>query len=164
MEKINTEILVSTLFNLGFESVDPVLFTYTLGKLSLMDKERQLVFEEREPGIGFKEYVDCSGISMKIKDGYTLDTNVSPDDKMIIPVRKTLFGSRILIEYLSDFDFSEIIEEKATAYGVQSVESANPNLFCEKEIKMLQALRENQNSKQKKQQRKLLKKLNNIKD
>ena len=150
MEKINTEILVSALFNLGFESVDPVLFTYTLGKLSLMDKERQFVFEEREPGIGFKEYVDCSGISMKIKDGYTLDTNISPNDKIIIPVRKTLFGSRILIEYLSDFDFSEIIEKKARTYGIQSVESANPNLFCKKEIKMLQALRENQNGKQKK--------------
>ena len=150
MEKISTEILVSTLFNLGFDSVDPVLFTYTLGKLSLMDKERQFVFEEREPGIGFKEYVDCSGISMKIKDGYTLDTNVSPNDKMVIPVRKTLFGSRTLLEYLSNFDFSEIIEKKARAYGVQSVESANPNLFCEKEIKMLQALRENQNGKQKK--------------
>ena len=150
MEKINTEILVSTLFNLGFDSVDPVLFTYTLGKLSLIDKERQFVFEEREPGIGFKEYVDCSGITMKIKDGYTLDTNVSPNDKMVIPVRKTLFGSRTLQEYLSNFDFSEIIWKKAKAYSVQSAESVNPDLFCEKEIEILRALKTEQDVKKRK--------------
>ena len=113
LEKINTEILVSTLFNLGFDKVDPVLFTYTLGKLSLVDKERQFIFEEREPGIGFKKYVDFSGTAMKIKDGYTLDTNVSPNDKIKIPVKKTLFGSRSLLEYLSNFDFSEIVQKKS---------------------------------------------------
>ena len=150
MEKISTEILVSTLFNLGFDSVDPVLFTYTLGKLSQLDKERQFIFEEREPGIGFKEYVDCSGITMKIKDGYTLDTNVSPNDKMVIPVRKTLFGSRTLLEYLSNFDFSEIICEKAKAYSVQSAESVNPDLFCEKEIEILRALKTEQAVKKRK--------------
>ena len=150
MEKISTEILVSTLFNLGFDSVDSVLFTYTLGKLSLVDKERQFVFEEREPGIGFKEYVDCSGITMKIKDGYTLDTNVSSNDKMVIPVRKTLFGSRTLLEYLSNFDFSEIIWEKAKAYSVQSTENVNPDLFCEKEIEILRALKTEQNVKKRK--------------
>ena len=150
MEKISTEILVSTLFNLGFDSVDPILFTYTLGKLSLVDKERQFVFEEREPGIGFKEYVDCSGITMKIKDGYTLDTNVSPNDKMVIPVRKTLFGSRTLQEYLSNFDFSEIIWKKAEAYSVQYAESVNPDLFCEKEIEILRALKTEQDVKKRK--------------
>ena len=41
MEKISMEILVSALFNLGFDIVDPVLFTYTLGKLSLEDKQQQ---------------------------------------------------------------------------------------------------------------------------
>lgn len=150
MEKINTEILVSTLFNLGFDSVDPVLFTYTLGKLSLVDKERQFVFEDHELGIGFKKYVDCSGITMKIKDGYTLDTNVSPNDKMVIPVRKTLFGSRTLLEYLSNFDFSEIIWKKAKVYSVQSAESVNPDLFCEKEIEILRALKTKQDVKKRK--------------
>ena len=87
---------------------------------------------------------------MKIKDGYTLDTNVSPNDKMVIPVRKTLFGSRTLQEYLSNFDFSEIIWKKAKAYSVQSAESVNPDLFCEKEIEILRALKTEQDVKKRK--------------
>ena len=47
MEKINTESLISSLFILGFDQVDSVLFTYTLGKLSLDDKEKQFYFEEQ---------------------------------------------------------------------------------------------------------------------
>ena len=58
MEKISMEILVSALFNLGFDIVDPVLFTYTLGKLSLEDKQQQFSFVEETPSIGFNKYVD----------------------------------------------------------------------------------------------------------
>ena len=58
MEKISTEILVSALFNLGFDIVDPVLFTYTLGKISLEDKNQQFSFAEKTPSIGFNKYVD----------------------------------------------------------------------------------------------------------
>ncbi len=36
MEKINTEILVSSLFTIGFDKVDALLYTYTLGQLSLI--------------------------------------------------------------------------------------------------------------------------------
>ena len=35
MEKINTEILVSSLFKLGFDKVDSILFTYTLAKITI---------------------------------------------------------------------------------------------------------------------------------
>lgn len=35
MEKINSEILISTLFLIGFDRVDSLLFKYVLGKLSI---------------------------------------------------------------------------------------------------------------------------------
>ena len=35
MEKINSEILISTLFLIGFDRVDSLLFKYALGKLSI---------------------------------------------------------------------------------------------------------------------------------
>ena len=38
MEKINTEILVSSLFSIGFDKVDVALFTYTLWQLSIDNK------------------------------------------------------------------------------------------------------------------------------
>ena len=42
MEKINTEILVSSLFVIGFDKVDALLYTYTLGQLSLDNQKLQL--------------------------------------------------------------------------------------------------------------------------
>ena len=42
MEKINTETLVSSLFVIGFDKVDALLYTYTLGQLSLDNQKLQL--------------------------------------------------------------------------------------------------------------------------
>ena len=150
MEKISFEILISALFNLGFDKVDPVLFTYTLGKLLLEDVEHQFIYGPENTSIGFNKYVDCSGIAIKIKDGYTLDTNVSPRDSMIIPLRKTLFKSKKLLSYLENFDFDEIVSKKANAYGVTIADKAPKELFSEKEIGILKKLLANQNSENKK--------------
>ena len=140
MEKISFEMLVSALFSLGFDKVDSVLFTYTLGKISLEDKEHQFVYEEQNTSIGFSKYVDCSGGTMRLRDGYTLDTNVSPSESVVIPVRKTLFRSKNLISFLESLDFSEIVAKKAEALGVKSVDEASTDLFCDKEISILRTL------------------------
>ena len=42
MININSEMLVSSLFVLGFDSIDGMLFTYTLGKLSLDNQKLKL--------------------------------------------------------------------------------------------------------------------------
>jgi hypothetical protein len=139
MEKINTESLISSLFILGFDQVDPVLFTYTLGKLSLDDKEKQFYFEEQEPSIVFKKYVDYEEVVCKLKDGLTLDSMASYNDEVFYPLRKMLNSNKSLIEYLSQLDFNEIVSRKAESYGVKSVEDASPILFCEKEIYILQS-------------------------
>ena len=43
MEKINTELLISSLFKLWFDKIDAILFTYTLGKIT---KDGAFSFEE----------------------------------------------------------------------------------------------------------------------
>ena len=49
MEKINTEILVSSLFEMGFDQVDALLFTCILGQLSIDNQElKTFEFKERE--------------------------------------------------------------------------------------------------------------------
>ena len=69
MEKINTEILVSSLFSIGFDKVDVALFTYTLGQLSIDNKQLQLFeFEDSETHQIFNKYVDYDGIVFKLKD------------------------------------------------------------------------------------------------
>ena len=143
MEKINTESLISSLFILGFNQVDPVLFTYTLGKLSLDDKEKQFSFEEQESSIVFKKYVDCDGVVCKLKDGVTLDTMGTYNDEVFYPLKKMLNSNKRLIEYLSQLDFSEIVSKKAETYRVKNVEDASPILFCEKEICILKSAQNN---------------------
>lgn len=46
MEKITTEVLLTTLFEYGFDKVDPVLFTLVLGKASIDDaKKKNLILD-----------------------------------------------------------------------------------------------------------------------
>lgn len=150
MEKISFEMLVSAIFNLGFDKIDPVLFTYILGKISIEDKEHQFVYEMQDTSVGFNKYVDSSSGVIKIKDGYTLNTNVSLNNSMVIPVRKIFFSNKKLLSYLENFDFKEIILKKAEAYGIISSNQAPLDFFSEKEISILKILLDNDNSKNKK--------------
>ena len=64
MEKINTEILVSSLFVIGFDKVDALLYTYTLGQLSLDNQKLQLFeFEDSSTSQKFNDYIDYDGIT-----------------------------------------------------------------------------------------------------
>ena len=147
MEKISFEMLVSALFNLGFDIIDPVLFTYTLGKLSIEDREHEFIYGPQNTSIGFNKYVDCSGIAIKIRDGYTLDTYIRISDSKVIPVKKTLFNNKKLVSYLENFDFDEIVSKKAEAYGIENIDEASREIFSEKEITMLKRLQKYQNKK-----------------
>lgn len=100
MEKINTEILVSSLFSIGFDKVDAALFTYTLRQSSIDNKQLQLFeFEDSEIHQIFNKYVDYDGIVFKLKDGITLDTMASYNDEKFYPLRKMLNTNKKLIEY-----------------------------------------------------------------
>ena len=86
MININSEMLVSSLFVLGFDSVDSMLFTYTLGKLSL-DNQKLKLFNFKDDPITstFNKQVEYDGITFKLKEGYSLDTNVSPIEGRSFP-------------------------------------------------------------------------------
>ena len=150
MEKINTEILVSSLFTIGFDKVDAVFFTYTLGQLSIDNQQLQLFeFEDSEIHQMFNKYVDYDGIVFKLKDGITLDTMVSYNNETFYPLRKMLNTNKKLIEHLSQLDFSEIVLKKAEAYGIQSAGNIEPSLFSEKEKDILRLLYEKPEIKRK---------------
>jgi hypothetical protein len=148
MEKINTEILVNSLFCVGFDKVDSALFTYTLGQLSIDNHNLQLFeFEDAETTPVFNEYVDYDGLVFKLKEGFTVDTMVKCNKKFY-PLSKVLLTNRKLVEYLSQLDYSEIVSKKAEVYGVQEIEQIDETQFSEKEIKILKRLRTCQTSKQ----------------
>ena len=138
MNIISTEMLVSTLFKLGFDKVDPVLFTFTLGKIS---KDGFFSFEEQDTSRAFQEYVDFSDGLIKLKDGYLLDTNISSNDSIPITIGQSLFGNKYLFNYLSTLDFTDIILKKAEDYVIGVTGEVKKDFFSTKEIDLLNRYR-----------------------
>lgn len=135
MEKINTEILVSSLFSVGFDKVDSILFVYTLARLSV--DNHQFTFEDSITNQKFNKYVDYDGNIYKLKPGVTLNTMVSYNDKKFCPLKKLLNINSKLVEYLSQLDFEEIVSKKAKVYGVEKIEQIDKSIFSLKEIEIL---------------------------
>lgn len=137
MEKINTEILISSLFIIGFDKVDSVLYTYTLGQLSIDNSKLQMFeFEESETSQKFNEFVDYDGRIFKLKDGISLEMNVSPAGNYVCPLKKALSTNKKLIKYLSQLDFRKIIIKKIQSLGVDRIDSFDL-LFSNKEKEIM---------------------------
>ena len=143
MEKINTEMLVSSLFNIGFDKVDSVLFSYVLGQLAIDNQELKIFeFEDSDVHQIFDKYVDFDGIAFKLKDGITLDSMVSYNGKKFYPLSKLLNTSRVLTQYLSQLDFSDIVLKKAKTYGAEKLEQIDESRFSHKEIEIFKHLKD----------------------
>ena len=70
MEKINSEHLISSLFYIGFDKVDSILFTYTLAKLSRDNRlMKTFEYDDEEFCHVFNEYIRCvDGVYQPIED------------------------------------------------------------------------------------------------
>ena len=148
MEKINIEILVSSLLNVGFDKVDAALFTYTLGKLAINNRKMQLFeFSDFETNQIFNKYIDYDGIVFRFKDGINLETMSSYNGEKFYPLKILLNSSKKLIKYLSQLDFSEIVLKKAENYGIHSLEQIDENIFSQKELEILHQLNFGQTNK-----------------
>lgn len=80
MEKINTEILISSLLKAGYDKIDPLLFTFILNKITEEnEKSKKFKFVDEEYSEVFNKYVDHSEPIIKLKEGAViseLNTNV----------------------------------------------------------------------------------------
>ncbi len=136
MEKINTEELISSLFIIGFDKVDLILFTHTLAKLSLDNrKEKNFVFEDNAFSDIFNEYITYDNDTYQVRDDLDLNTLVMAGNKTI-PLRKILHTNKKLIAYLSLLDFSEIILKKITILSDKNIKDLS-NHFCDKEKEII---------------------------
>ena len=147
MININSEMLVSSLFVLGFDSIDGMLFTYTLGKLSL-DNQKLKLFNFKDDTITstFNKYVEYDGITFKLKEGYSLDTNVFPIEGRNFPLRYALQTNKKLLEYLESVDFREIISKKVSTMGYERLDKFD-YLFSNKEKQIILEMSETQSIK-----------------
>ncbi|MBR4231244.1 MAG: hypothetical protein IKR74_03705 [Bacilli bacterium] len=133
MEKINTEMVVSSLFLVGFDQVDTLLYTCVLGQLSIDNQEMQLFeFSDIELSAVFNKYVNYNGIIFKLKEGVSLETNVSPIEGKVLPLGKVLHTSKKLIDYLTKLDFRKIVLKKISILCNEDIDNLDL-LFSSKE-------------------------------
>ena len=98
MQKINTEEIISTLLMKGFKSVDSILYTYTLGKVSsFIATVRVFVIEDKPLSLTYNDIVGINGISFELKK-----------DK----IKPRLHTNEVLSEYFDTIDFKEIIDKR----------------------------------------------------
>ena len=79
MEKINSEIFISSLFAFGFLEIDPVLFTMLLRKFSIDNQaKQQFIYEDKSFNPEFFQYVDFSTGKFRLKNNLTIIQKYDP--------------------------------------------------------------------------------------
>ena len=136
MEKINTEMVIASLFNAGFEEVDSVLFTCTLGKIAI-DNAGKYIFNNQEISQTFNDYVDFNGTTYKLKEGFDINMNISKNNNYSKLLSEKLISSKSLIEYFNNIDFNDIVLRKVQLYGVENI---SDETFCKKELSILKEI------------------------
>lgn len=137
MEIVNTEALITSLFRVGFDRVDGLLFAYTLGAMRQDEEGRKnFRFEDRKASDWFNQYVELKDGVYSLKEGYSLDTLVETPSNVKVPLCYLVQTNRKLTEYLGTFDFSRVISKKLFILGANSIEDY-PNSYSEREKELI---------------------------
>ena len=129
MYNISTEDIVKSLFAMGFEKVDTVLFGLVLSTSKF--EENGFKFSDLPLTQIFLRYMDYDGYVFTFKEGVTLDTEM-PISKSYGWTIRRLFIHNTLINYLSTLDFKDIVLRKIKYLGEEKLEEFD-YLFSEKE-------------------------------
>lgn len=127
MEKINSEIIISSLFMIGFDKVDTLLY---INVVEQIDKFKIFEFTDDKRSDIFKKYIEFNGICYKLKD------NVSLNNDIELPLYKELRTNNLLIKYLNELNYEEIIIKKIMFLGIDKIKHYNM-LFSNKEKEII---------------------------
>lgn len=143
---INTQNIISSLFLLGFDKLDPFIITATISNITInlrKNKEVQLktgkeysVYEikftsDDKISKSFEKIVDMDFIT-KLKDGFTMDTDIAKiinlnNISMTVKQYLNTSNNRLLVQYIKEnIDLRKIILEKISAY-----QQTNPDYIKE---------------------------------
>lgn len=121
MEKINSEIIISSLFKVGFDKVDTVLYASILKRVK--DDKFRFEFEIEDHSEIFEKYVDYyvvyGNTVYKLKKGLTLDTMVSLDNEHYYPLKRILNSNNTLVNYLIKLNYSLIVLRKIEGLSME---------------------------------------------
>lgn len=143
---INTQNIISSLFLLGFDKLDPFIITATISNITINlreNKEVQLKNGEEystyeikftsddKISKSFEKIVDMDFIT-KLKDGFTMDTDIAKiinlnNISMTVKQYLNTNNNRLLVQYIKEnIDLRKIILEKISAY-----QQTNPDYIKE---------------------------------
>lgn len=159
MEKINSEILISSLFILGFDKVDTIIYTLLLEKI-LEDNyhNHMFVFEEKGFTKSFNSLINYDGTVFSLKNGINIDTSVIGTKTEPLSVREALHTNEKLLVYLNNIDFGEIVIKKVNIIGYKKMAELN-YLFSNKEKEFITRIYNYKPNTSNAKQRKLKKKI-----
>ena len=132
MYNISTEDIVKSLFAMGFEKVDTVLFGLVIATTKF--EENGFKFSDLPFTQIFLKYMNYDGVIFTFKEGVTLDTEITISKNHSWTIRR-LFIHNTLINYLSTLDFKDIVLRKIKYLGEEKLEEFD-YLFSEKEKKL----------------------------
>ena len=131
MVKINSENIIISLMELGFDSVDIYLYTFVLRKLLHDNKKIQLFEFVDEPKTHlFNEVIVNDECGYHFKKGISLSSKFCKNDN--VTLRTLLKSKSELIDYLVCIDFKEIVLDKLSQFNSGDINSIN-TYFCDKE-------------------------------
>lgn len=143
---INTQNIISSLFLLGFDKLDPFIITATISNITINlreNKEVQLKTGEENSTYeikftsddkiskSFEKIVDMDFIT-KLKDGFTMDTDIAKiinlnNISMTVKQYLNTNNNRLLVQYIKEnVDLRKIILEKISTY-----QQTNPDYIKE---------------------------------
>ena len=120
MEKITTEILLTTLFKYGFEKVDPVLYSLVLENIAIHNAKTQ----------EFDLVFDVQVSKAILKEGQIYRLNDAEIDKKLW---YEYHYSDELYKYFDTINFEEIVFKKVKAYKKEVTKAT----FSQKEIEII---------------------------
>ena len=91
MEKINIEIIISSLFALGFDKVDSKLLMFMLGRIVTDNKELNIFDIEKDENLceTFNKYITYENSVYKFKEGYNITSMIT------LPIRNRVSTNKM---------------------------------------------------------------------
>ena len=133
MIRINNENVISSLFKIGFDRVDSNLLSFVLGKIML--EMNDIKYSNGGFSGFFKSAVVKDEFGYRLKDGYSIDTNISLNEIAYISLGDMLNTKPELIDYLSKLDYRELILKKLNLLGTKHEDLYK--YFCKKEKEII---------------------------
>lgn len=150
MEKFNLENLLCTLFSLGFNQIDSIFYNLVLDKISTdQDGKKQFKFINSDFTRQFKDFVVSDELGYKLKEGFTLESNIKSSNEMESLLNQFLCDNAInrkLREYFNTFDFRDIIIHKINLIGVDRIDKLS-NKFSNKEKEIINEMQREEEQK-----------------